>query len=446
MDVSGASNSATITPLRTPTSGQVESHRSEKSDKAQEHVHDKRSSGQPERSRALTVFKQELRVAIESRFRAKIAISQPAYAKQQDNPNSSDVSREALGSARQLVSEAPTNSGKALISFRAVVKETASFVREALGPQNDTSDVDDAVALMNKGLDDLKTKAADNRESVATALEINTRSKQRSTVKIRTQEGDVVKLSIKRFDRLSATDTARIEDGVTSATTEIEVSSRSRLMLSVDGDLNDDELAAIQNVFAQAEAIANQFFGGDIAAAFDLAAGFEFDVEQLARVNMGFRSYQSTNIAYTETTRLAPTVAPAIEPEPAAHDNAPVANTPLAAPTIVETAQVETDHAAIPPIGQTPALPPSPPTPASSSLSEFFGLVSDFLRSVGQGFEGSDGSSATSVQLHYSESFKLTLLSAVLNVVAPEKSDDAASTASALVESIAGTPEHEGEK
>lgn len=443
MEVSGISNSSALSGIKTSASGQIESHRSEKSDKAQEHRHEKRSH---ERPPALNVFRQELRTAIETRFRAKIAISLSAYAQQQGDPDSGDVSREALGSARQLVSEAPTNTAKALISFRAVVHETASYVREALGAQDDLSDVDGAVARVDKGLDALESTVARNQESVATALEINTRSKQRSTIKIRTQEGDIVKLSIKRSERMSASDVATITGGKSSSLTEIEVSSRSRMMLSVDGDLNDEEFAAIQNVFAQAESIANQFFNGDISAAFDMAAGFEFDAEQLARVNMGFRSYQSTNIAYTETTRLAPVATQAIKPEPAASDNVPVANTPLAAPTIVEAAEIKSDDASIPPVAQTPASPSSPQAPTDSSLSDLFGLISDFLRSVGEGFVGSGGSDATSVQFHYSESFKLTLLSAVLNVAAPDESDDAASTASALIGGIAGVFEQENEK
>ena len=87
----------------------------------------------------------------------------------------------------------------------------------------------------------------------------------------------------------------------------------------------------------------------------------------------------------------------------------------------------------------------SPPTRAidTSVFSDFFSLISDFLRSIGDGFEASGASSSTSIRLHYSESFKLEILGAVINATAPDELEDVASTASLVIDGIANGDEQQ---
>lgn len=341
------------------------------------------------------------------------------------------------GAAKQLVAESPVQAAKSLVSFRAKVQETASYVRETVGVNDDVEDVDKAVARLGEGLDDLEEDVARNRESQASVLAVDTRMKQRSTIKIRTQEGDVVKLSLKRRDSLSAMDVAVSNSNGSATSTEVEVSSRSHMILKVEGDLNESELAAIQNVFAQAEQIANDFFGGDMAKAFSLAEGFEFDTEQLARVNMRFRMRQVTSISYAETVspaQLAPVSGPAAmapESAPAATAAAePVSDAPvsIAAPAVapVDSEQAVESNA-------SDAAKPSPPD-TSSALSDFLDSLGAFLRSVGEGFSAAE--SGASFTYHYSQSFKLSLLNSVIHTMAPEESGDAAANAGSLIEEI----------
>ena len=150
-------------------------------------------------------------------------------------------------------------------------------------------------------------------------------------------------------------------------------------------------------MFAQAEALASEFFDGDMAAAFSMAQGLEFDVEQLARVNMRFRSEQVSSIAYSETV-VPPRVAQSpvqAQKEPQFANTDPIIADPLvASPPAQEAAEtVEPDNAAV---------------------NRYFDALSDFLRSIGEGFE------SKSQRYHYSESFKLTLHSAVMHTVGTE--------------------------
>lgn len=456
MDVSGISNTSVSQNQATRYSVPIAAHGAEKSHDTD---HQYRPRSDAYQDRALGIFRQELRSSFESHFRARFSIIQPNYSAVQGEATSEDVATEALGAAQQLVSESPTRSGRALITFRSRVHETASYVRETANSQENTATVDDAVGRIDDGLDALETKVADNRESTATVLTVDAKSKQRSTIRIRTQEGDVVKLSLRKYDRVSASDNSVTSGEETSSSTEVEVSSRSRMMLRVDGDLNENELAAIQNVFSQAEEIANQFFGGDISAALDLATGFEFDSEQLARVRLGFRNFQSSNVTYSESTRSLPTTDAAIPTRPVAVEIAaprspaePAAVRPVSIPSPVTAVPSAVESVSIPSTVTAEQvqdivepLPASPPTRAidTSVFSDFFSLVSDFLRSIGDGFEASGASGSTSVRLHYSESFKLEILGAVINATAPEQLEDAASTATLIIDGIANGDDQE---
>lgn len=325
--------------------------------------------------RALGIFQREMRMALQATFHAKFAAQQQGYASVQDAPNADDVAADALQTANQLTAESPTNAASSLVMLQAKVHETATYVREIVSAEENLQAIDDAVANIDAGISQLEDEVATNVESSASVLEIDTSTKLQSAIRIRTQEGDMVKLSLKQFDSLSATDTADY--------TEISMSSQSRLMLKVNGDLSEAELTAIQNVFAQAEQIANEFFGGDLAAAFESAEGFEFDMEQLARVNLRFKMQQATEISYAGTIGSGERL---IEP-----DSAP---------------QVET-------------------------------AVSQFLRAIGDGFAQSSGEG--SFRLHYSESFKLELLRAVIHVAAPESSETATTDADAVIEQLSET-------
>jgi len=487
MEISGISTSIS-TNNQLSTAARAERPSLDDGKSVTESRHDHRHHGKGHRGRALGVFRQELRMTLKAHFQMKFAMSQQNYAAMQEPATPDEVADEALGTARQLVSESPVTAAKSLVSFRAKVQETASYVRETVKRPDDVEDIDNVVARVDKGLDGLEKEVASNRESTASVLTVDTRTRQRSTISIRTQEGDVVKLSLRRMDSLSARDSSVSNENGSMTSTEVSVSSRSRMMLKVEGDLNESELAAIQNVFARAEQIADEFFGGDIGAAFNLAQGFEFDTEQLARVNMRFKMRQVSNVSYAQSIR--PAALPAADmpagdsigvrelpgpgvwpgdikpvngstllggrpvdtrpvegaPLPGGRpvDTKPVEGTPLPGGRPVDTKPVE--GAALP--GGRPVIVDATPvtelfetgtgatTPndLSSILESFFDSLSAFLQSVGEGFDGGKGSG--SFTYHYSESFKLNLLKAVVNTVAPEASVDAAAKAELLIDAV----------
>lgn len=398
---------------------------------------------------SLGVFRQELRYSLKMQFHAKFASTQQSYIQNADPVSADDVAAEALGTAKQIVAAQPSQSSKALISMKASVREAASFAQQTVAADDDATELDAAVAKIDDGLDQMADDAAAVKESKTSVLDVNMRTKQRSSIRIRTQEGDIVRFDLKQVSHMSASDVAvSNEDGMASSTA-VEMSSRSRMSIKVKGDLNESERLAIQAVFDQAQQMADDFFGGDIAAAFDAAQGFEYDSEQLARVNLRFRMRQSSNISYSETvsTQSRPAIASAAQPSQAeppaltAANPAPATDMPVATAVTDTTQPVVSNEEAV----AAPEVPSAaePPALDDSALSGFFDLVSDFLRSIGDGFEYASGDSA--FRLHYSESFKLELLRTVINAAAPAGAEDAAATADAVIGSVAETSADAGD-
>lgn len=401
--------------------------------------------------RALEVFRKELMVS-------GSAASKPYCDCADYKPvlTADDVASAALDGAKQSVSSNADVSSFALLRFRQRVQSAATVTQQSVGNDADIDEVGKAVDKIESGLESLDADAARNVESSASVLAIDSRQRQRSTIRIRTQEGDVVRLDIKRASQLSARDVAVSDENGEASRTEVSASSRSRLNFTVRGDLNEAEFAAIQSVFAQAESIAGEFFDGDLGAAFSQASGFEFDAGQLARVNLRFRSSEITNTSYAQTVTRAP--APAV--------SAPAAPQPADRPAVVSNPAPAATDAKAEPVVAAPVEPEvvvTEPAPVveqvpvefggnggldlgSDTFLRFFDLLGDFLRGVADGFERAAGgkgeaADAASFKFHFSQSFKLQVFKSVLQVAAPdEPAEDATNLASALIDALPDGP------
>ncbi len=390
------------------------------------HDHDRRARHH-KHSKGSDILRQEMRQVFSASFRLSFSASLPAYAANAGDDTPEAVADDTLSAAKQLVERSPVEASKTLVSLRSKVEQAASGVRETLGDNNSES-VDETMSLVGKGLDAMDKDAARNVVSSTSVMSVDTSLRQRSTIKIRTQEGDVVRLDLRRAEKMSATDVAVTESDKVSTETQVDVSSRTRSVLSVKGDLNDAEMAAIQNVFAQAQAIADEFFGGDLAAAFDMAAGVEFDTEQLSKVNMRFREREVSHVSYAAMQTVSQQPA-AIKTAPEVLEKpAPVEpDVPMPGPVPAAVAAPVEEVLAEPKVA-TVAEAPAVDDKAIDGLTE---LLSNFLRASNQGFESG------SFRYHYSESFKLEILKSVLQVNAPEASGEAASTAAAVIDAVA---------
>lgn len=123
--------------------------------------------------------------------------------------------------------------------------------------------------------------------------------KEKASLKILTAEGDQVSI---RF---------RIKDSATAAATSAHVISGGRLKIEVAGNLSDAELTAIGDLLDKVDAIATQFFGGDVQAAFAAASRLSSDPSLIAGFDLRLTYSRSLGIAASGTAAPAPAIPPA---------------------------------------------------------------------------------------------------------------------------------------
>ncbi|TDO98744.1 DUF5610 domain-containing protein [Marinomonas balearica] len=196
---------------------------------------------------------------------------------------------------------------------QANIDETDSLLDEGLNALRDTyfgapAENDDAT-LLDSSID------AQSASSINPQAEINRISRnfaesysrtQSSEIEIKTAEGDTVKLNLYALQAAAQGENYEVsEDGLNFQRYESSTSG-FKFEFAVDGDLNEEEQEAINDLVNSLGDIADNFFDGDLSSAFDKALEVGFDTEQLSGFSMNlkmtqtYRAAQATN-AYTNT-------------------------------------------------------------------------------------------------------------------------------------------------
>jgi len=412
--------------------------------------------------RALGAFSNEVRQRITAMFRVVVSTQISAYNSSDNSPSPNGVAADTVSAAQRAVAQDPASAGQTLSNIRTQVNEAATVANQAAGNDPGTVDVNKAASQVNQGLDALAASTAQNTASSASVLSVESTSKQQSTIRIRTQEGDTVNITLGQSSQLSAAAFTASDAAGQASGTQIALANGSKLSLHFEGNINDQELAAIQDVFKQAATIANDFFGGDLAAAINDAQGFQFNTDQLARVSLGFRSEQVTNASFASASTVTPASV-------GADNSSPAATTETAPPATSSPSTAAAENATSPAtVAESTASTPTTPTPTTSApgistvvptidatvdptntatpqvqadtsgLAKFFDQISSFLRSVAEGFQGANADNA-SVQYHFSQSFKLEILKSVAQVAAPDTADGQLAAVNTAIDSFPTT-------
>lgn len=391
----------------------------------------------PGRRRAAQMFRQELHM----RFKLRFASSFEAASRQpttslpyRETTSPAGVAADVLQTARQIAAAEPGSRESTLAGLRESLQEAGTAGLAAAESGEERAAVRDAADLVDRGLTRIEEQPVVSRYD---ALEVDARSKQRTSIQIRTQEGDVVRFDLRQVDKLSLSEISQSDADSSSQEMNLSVSSQSRLVLRVKGDLNDAELEAIRSVFATAESLADEFFSGDINAALEIAAGLEFDAEQLARVSMRFRSVEQVRATQyssigTETPQTDETVA---EPP-----TGPTGNVSATTPVEGIAVKPSVEPVVIGPVTDLPAaevdeLQPlatdgpgegtTAPAAGFGSLLEYLGKLADYLEETAVRFRESFESSVSANQVRFelTQSLQLEILRTVMTVKAPESVD-----------------------
>ncbi|MEO8061334.1 MAG: hypothetical protein ABI821_01160 [Pseudomonadota bacterium] len=210
------------------------------------------------------------------------------------------------------------------------------------------------------------------------AAAVHAVTKEKFSLSILTAEGDRVSI---RFRSSNVTDVAAAQtrgtDGTATAI-DAHVISRGRLKIEVQGDLNDDELAAIGDLLDKVDRIASDFFAGDVLAAFDAASRVDFDTQELSGFRLKLSYSQRIGFASTYAQAATPVSAPAPAPTPAD----PIASPAVAVAPGVISAPVPIEDAPIDTPAPTDSAPPAPTSSAQQTIASFAKVVLAKLATV----------------------------------------------------------------
>jgi hypothetical protein len=157
--------------------------------------------------------------------------------------------------------------------------------------------IDKSYDLIQDGLE--KIEEGDYQlESVPIQQQMAMASSQSASIELETAEGD--KVTISYGSQLAAS----YSEGRSSI--QASLSSQQQFSFSVEGDLNDDELAAIADLVKQVDKVGAQFFKGNLDQAFEHALSIGFDEQQLVGFAVNFEQQQSVAVSQAYQTANQP--------------------------------------------------------------------------------------------------------------------------------------------
>ncbi|MEL7311747.1 MAG: hypothetical protein AAFN07_09575 [Pseudomonadota bacterium] len=400
-----------------------------------------------EQARSLDVLRQELRAALDLRFTAK-SIPNAFQSSAYNLPATADgIQAETIGRARGLANAEPGQASKIVVRFRAQVSETASLLSNTLRGRADVGRIGDVAAGIDSALQALGSEFDSNRVASTEVLSVDRNYRASANIRIKTQEGDVVRIYAANRTKLDAEQGLSVNDTGAASTTELNFREKNALFLSVQGDLSKAEFAAIENVFNQAVGIADEFFAGDIAGALSAANTFAFDADELEKVSLNFREFESQTVRYEREKVTSPEpTAPAFKPiDPGSL--APIINRPIVQPPATEPSRPSVGEVVTPTFERDAVQAPvevneseavendpapsesggvAPEQTAADPREALFRLIGDFLSDSQSEFAGFEGSEQR--QFFLSQTFRLKILSETIRVQAPAELSDAADT------------------
>lgn len=258
-----------------------------------------------------------------------------------------------------------------------------------------------------------KKKANKYAQNAATPANLAYHKKEGTNLKIRTQDGDVVKLSFTASDTMKA----KVDPDGGKLVGELQLSSsvQQKISVTVRGDLSDEEAEAIRSVLEQVGELADDFFSNDIAGAFETASAFQVDGEQLARVNLNLHVQERVTYGPGKGSRASHT------------DKAPEEA------TLPKDSTQSSDDISVAASGEQPPLPaveegveedlPVPPKSlfeALANLSQFLQRLLDKLDVDAEEDESEEGTTSPYLQF----SFKVEVFGSIVQSAAEAEQDE----------------------
>ncbi|MBA6232067.1 MULTISPECIES: DUF5610 domain-containing protein [unclassified Colwellia] len=216
-------------------------------------------------------------------------------------------------------------------------------IDQAMGDLKDLSIFDDELGqgieksrdLINKNIDDLYKKifpAEKNSKSnidiespkirnAALNSELYVSNSKKSDLSITTTDGDIVSISFSELQEYGNKKSARHQEsnrGVSENYTMVSSEyNEVNFSYSVDGDLDDEEKAAIEALIKDVNSLQKDFFSGNVVQAFEKSVELGFDNDQIANFSMDMQQTKTSYVSqsYTEIAEFGERDLPSVNKE-----------------------------------------------------------------------------------------------------------------------------------
>ncbi|HSB96469.1 MAG TPA: DUF5610 domain-containing protein [Spongiibacteraceae bacterium] len=171
-----------------------------------------------------------------------------------------------------------------------------------------SSGISSALQKVDKGFDDLAkqlglttdtTAATANPapaaptstlSQLAASYKASFSSKQSVDLLVKTADGDTVHLQLGVNNKQSVRASYQADASGQRLSVSSSQKSSAGLSISVDGDLDQDELQALNDLLDQVGDLADTFFSGDVASAFQQAGALDFNNPELSSLSLNLHS------------------------------------------------------------------------------------------------------------------------------------------------------------
>lgn len=251
----------------------------------------------------------QIRVSLSQRFDLQQSSITVAGATP-DEQASSDLAGTVSAALNSANTSSPTEAVAAVNDTAGgAIQQTSQDIAAGNAAATPNS-LDSAIAQIQDQLQSLFSAYLDQAGSsqaadAVTASGAKLISNAQGQLEIHTREGDTITLSFASKSGVSVQNLQAGGGAAQLSTDAIQAFGQNGLTISVQGDLNDAELQAVQDLMGRVNQLADAFFGGDVDAALSQAGGLGFDNSQLTDYSLHL-ALQQTFAAYGLNLALPP--------------------------------------------------------------------------------------------------------------------------------------------
>jgi hypothetical protein len=183
---------------------------------------------------------------------------------------------QGFGEARDIINDAGIMTDELAEDIDTSEDLIYDRIDQAVSPQDDADN--DDLPVNDSPRNDLFRP-----ENLVSSRDLSYRE-QSGVVEIQTNDGDTITISLASVDFESA----RFEQTNDGSSFGYTAYSGSQFSVSVDGELDEGELTALNDFLGQVDSLAESFFSGDLESALDQALALDYDTSELASFSLDF--------------------------------------------------------------------------------------------------------------------------------------------------------------